>query len=106
MGSLSDEFKDSKTLLEEIRAGGGLGRREVPLPEASNRGMRARRTPIDSSQSICDYFNINGCLASQEAVELGLSKKVFICQGLIPPVCSIERALALGKTVSDLYKKV
>lgn len=100
-----DNFKDSKTLLEEMRARGQLGRREMPLPEATNKGMRARRTPRNNSQRVCEYYNIKGCTASQEAVELGLSGKVFLCQGLIPPDCAVRRALASGKTVSDLFKK-
>lgn len=106
MDRLRDDFKDSKTLLDEIRAKGDRGRRELPLPEASNRGMRARGTPRNTSQSLCEYYSINGCLASQEAVELGLADEVFMCQGLIPPICSIRHALTLGKTISDLYKKV
>jgi len=68
-------------------------------------GRRDLRRPKESSQDICEQFTPNGCKASLEAVKLELKKTVFICVGLVPPVCTIRRQLAAGMTVQEIYQK-
>lgn len=100
-------FKDGRTLLEEMRESGRLGRRELPLPEAPLRGPRRRgtKTPSDTSERVCECFTVEGCSASLESVKRGLSKTVFLCQGLIPPECEVRKKTASGVTVMDLFNK-
>ncbi len=96
-----DGFKRAKTLYEEQREKGKLGIWEAP----SGPGQQMRRRTPDLTSSICEFFTLEGCEASVEAVKLGLAKKVFPCQGAIPPGCPIRQKLIAGVTIQDLYQK-
>ena len=102
-----DEFKDGKTLLEEQREKGMLRKWEPRLPEAGKPvpGRRNLRRSKTSPQYACEQWTPKGCKASLEAVELGLKKTAFLCEGLVPPECTVRAKLAAGKTVKELYQK-
>ena len=95
------DFKDAKSLLEQQRDEGKLGVWEAPPGPGQ---QRTKKTP-DLTSSICEFFTLKGCEASLEAVELGLTKKVFPCQGSIPPACPVREKLIAGVTIQDLYQK-
>ncbi len=95
------DFKDAKNLLEDQRGKGKLGIWEA----SSGPGQqRTRKTP-DLTSSICEFFTLEGCEASLEAVKLSLAKTVFPCQGAIPPACPVRDKLIAGVTIQDLYQK-
>lgn len=95
-------FKHAKTLYDEQREKGKLGIWETPSGPGQ---QRTRRTP-DLTSSICEFFTLEGCEASLEAVKLGLAKTVFPCQGSIPPYCAIQKKLIAGMTIKELYEGV
>ncbi len=96
-----DGFKRAKTLYDDQKEKGKLGIWEAPSGPGQ---QRVRRTP-DLTSSICEFFILEGCEASVEAVKLGLAKKVFPCQGSIPPACPIREKLIAGVTIHKLYQK-
>lgn len=95
------DFKDAKNLLEDQRKKGKLGIWEAPSGPGQ---QRTRKTP-DLTSSICEFFTLEGCEASVEAVELGLAEDPFACQGSIPPACTIREKLIAGVAIQDLYQK-
>ncbi len=101
------EFKNGKTLLEEQRANGKLRVYERPIPEAGKPrpGPRNMRRAKETPSQICEFFTLEGCEASVEAVQLGLAEAVFPCQGSIPPACPIREKLIAGVTIQELYEK-
>ncbi len=102
-----DEFKDSKSLYYERKKQGKVDKWEPRLPEAGKPvpGRRDLRKPQTPPQSACEQWTAKGCKASLEAVELGLKKAPFLCEGLVPPECTIRAKLADGKTVKELFNK-
>jgi len=91
-----DEFKDSKTLYEEQKEKGDVGK--------SGRAPEAKK-PLNATGRVCEYFTSDGCEASREAVRLGLAKKVFLCNGIIQTLCPVRRQLVAGMTVQEIYER-
>ncbi len=95
------DFKDAKNLYDEQREKGKLGIWVAPSVPGQ---QRVRKTP-DLTSSLCEFFTLEGCEASLDAVQLGLAKDPFACQGSIPPACPIRERLIAGVTIQELYQK-
>ena len=95
------DFKDSKTLYDEFKEKRKITSWESP--SVPGRQGRERQPGVNSN--VCEYFTLEGCKASLEAVKLGLAKTVFPCQGSIPPYCTIQKKLIAGWTIQELYLK-
>ncbi len=95
------DFKDSKTLYDEQKEKRKITRWESPSVPSSY-GVKRRK---EVNSSICEFFTLEGCEASIEAVKLELAKTVFLCQGSIPPYCPIHKKLIAGATIQELYQK-
>jgi len=98
-------FRDSKTIYDEQKEKRRPYNWEPPLPEAPH--ARARQSslikPLETAPRVCEYFTLKGCKASLEAFELGLSEKIFICVGNVPPLCSVRQKLLAGMTIQEIY---
>lgn len=100
-------FKEAKDLYDERLSQGKINEYERPLPEAGEPtpSRHDPRRPKTFTQCICEQWDPGGCKGSQEAVKLGLAEKVFACQGLVPPVCTLRQQLASGMTIQEIYQK-
>lgn len=86
---MDEEFKRASTLYEDETAKKQLTKFKVPE-------IIIRK---------CEHYSPECCEVSREAVNLGLAKAVFPCNGNIPPDCVIRQDLAAGKTIQELYEK-
>ena len=106
--ALMDEFQKADSLYQERKNQGKIQRYERPIPEARESKLRQfeHKRPRESVEGICEYWIVGGgCKILKEAERLGLTKLTFICQGMVPPVCSVRKKTEAGMTVVDLFNK-
>ncbi len=97
-----DDFKDSKTLYDEQKE-----KRKITSWESQSvPGSQGTKRQTGVNSSVCEFFTLEGCEASLEAVKLGFAETVFPCQGSIPPYCTIQKKLIAGATIKELYGEI
>ena len=89
---MMDDFKNAKTLYDEYK-GKPRDTRHAP------------RELLVHKVIMCEYHDPRGCMTSIEAVKLGLTKAVQLCNGRISTLCSVRTRLAAGATIKELYTK-
>ena len=80
-----DDFKPASTLYDD-------------------HGRKGKAITLQIKTRKCEHYSQGCCEVSREAVNLGLAKHLFVCNGNIPPDCKIRQDLASGKTIQELYE--